>query len=216
MSPKKKVAGAKAIATSPAPQVVSTAGAIVTEIELRPGERDNANLAYIERLADAWNIIQDHYVFNAIQSELPLGITANADESGNQHPFDLEAYRKALATSSATYTAGINLFWVDIQWSPTPGVPLRISAIEQMSNTTFKTPCPINDVHIAVPGPDFDPLTHKGALLRVSPEEVTGAIVLAIARDITNNEDDSVLRQWKRTVLSTTGTFKILPTASQR
>ena len=48
--------------------------------------------------------------------------------------------------------------------------------------------------------------------MRVSPEEVTGAIVLA-ARDIDNNEDISVLRAWKRSVLSTTGMFKILPTA---
>jgi len=49
----------------------------------------------------------------------------------------------------------------------------------------------------------------------VSPEEVTGAIVLA-ARDIDNNEDISILRAWKRSVLSTTSMFKILPTATAK
>ena len=57
---------------------------------------------------------------------------------------------------------------------------------------------------------------HKGALLRVSPGEVTWAIVFAIARDIENNEDIGVLQAWKRSVLSTTGMFKLLPTAAAR
>ena len=42
---------------------------------------------------------------------------------------------------------------------------------------------------------------------------MTGAIVFAIARDIKNNEDISVLQAWKRSVLSTTDMFKLLPTS---
>ena len=189
---------------------------IVTEIELRPGERDNSNLAYIEKLAEAWALIQDHDVFRGIQSAAPLAITDDVADSGSQHPFELISYTRALASGSQTYTAGINLFWIDLQWSATPGVPLRATAIDQMARTTFRSPCQINDVHIAVADVSFNPLMHKGALLRVSPEEVTGAIVFAIARDIENNEDIGVLQAWKRSVLSTTGMFKLLPTATAR
>ena len=39
-------------------------------------------------------------------------------------PFDFEFYEGALKTASKSYTAGINLFWIDLQWSATPGVPL--------------------------------------------------------------------------------------------
>ena len=210
---------AKALAAAPPPVVrpaVAGSVGIVTEIELRPGERDNSNLAYIEKLAEAWARIQDHDVFRGIQSAAPLAITDDVADSGSQHPFELISYTRALASGSQTYTAGINLFWIDLQWSATPGVPLRASAIDQMARTTFRSPCQINDVHIAVADVSFNPLMHKGALLRVSPEEVTGAIVFAIARDIENNEDIGVLQAWKRSVLSTTGMFKLLPTATAR
>jgi hypothetical protein len=40
--------------------------------------------------------------------------------------------------------------------------------------------------------------------------------VFIIARDIENNEDISVLQAWKRSVLSTTGTCKLLPTSTAR
>jgi hypothetical protein len=52
--------------------------------------------------------------------------------------------------------------------------------------------------------------------LRVSPEEATGAIVLAIARDIPNSEADEVLQGWKQIALSTTCAFKVMPSASDR
>lgn len=217
MPPKKKAAKTPAVAAAvpvPGPGA-GIGGGIATHVELHAGEKDNANLAYIERLANAWDVIKDHDVFRGIQSELPLTISGSQADCGTQHPFDLASCKQALA-ASGTYTAGVNLFWIDLQWSSTPGVPLRISAIEQMAKTMFKQPTVITEVHIAVPDPDFNPLMHMGALLRVSPEEITGAVVLAIARDITNNECDAVLRTWRRHVLSTSGRFQILPTATAR
>jgi len=95
-------------------------------------------------------------------------------------------------------------------------VPLRVTAIEQMTKTMFKEPVAINEIHIAVPGPEFNPLMHKGALLRVSPEEITSAFALAIARDIANNECESVLRTWRKFALSATGKFVVLRTATER
>ena len=80
----------------------------------------------------------------------------------------------------------------------------------------FKEPAAINEIHIAVPGPEFNPLMHKGALLRVSPEEITSAFALAIARDIANNECESVLRTWRKFALSATGEFVVSWTATER
>ena len=57
------------------------------EIELRPGEQDNANLPYIEKLAAAWSLIQDHDMFRDIQAAQPVGITGDATASGPQMPF---------------------------------------------------------------------------------------------------------------------------------
>ena len=80
------------------------------EIELLPGEKDSANLAYIEKLANAWACIEEHDLFHNIQGAKPAGITANATESGTQSPFDLKSYRAALKTAGQSYTAGINFF----------------------------------------------------------------------------------------------------------
>lgn len=185
-------------------------------IELHPGEKDNTNLAYIEKLAQAWSCIEHHDVFRGIQAATPAQITTDANQSGTQAPFDLKDYHAALQTAAQSYTAGINLFWVNLQWSATPGVPLRVAAIENLAQTTFRQPVSIGTVHVAVTGPQYNPLEHKGALLRVSPEELTGAYVLAIARDIRNNEPNEVLLAWKQYVLSTTCVFKVLPLSTDR
>ena len=168
---------------------------------------------YIEKLAAAWSLIQHHDLFRDIQAAQPIGITGDAAASGTPLPFDFEFDQGALKTASKSYTAGINLFWIDLQWSATPGVPLRVSAIEQMARDMFRLPTAIGAIRFAVSGPEYNPLKHQGALLRVSPEEVTGAFVLAIARDIQNSEPDDILRAWKQVALSTTCVFKVLPSA---
>ena len=212
----KAQAGQKLPGPGPGGMEENLATVKTAEIELRPGEQDNANLPYIEKLAAAWSLIQDHDLFRDIQAAQPIGITGDAAASGTQMPFDFEFYEGALKTASKSYTAGINLFWIDLQWSATPGVPLRVSAIEQMARDMFRLPTAIGAIHIAVSGPEYNPLKHQGALLRVSPEEVTGAFVLAIARDIQNSEPDDILRAWKQVALSTTCVFKVLPSASDR
>ena len=47
--------------------------------------------------------------------------------------------------------------------------------------------------------------------MRVSPEEITGAYLIAVARDIEKNEPDELLQQWERHILSTTCKFVVLP-----
>ena len=70
--------------------------------------------------------------------------------------------------------------------------------------------------HIAVDSNDHNPLENKGALHCVSPEEMTPAQLLAMARDIHNNESVEVLRGWAQAAKSASGTFKKLDTPSKR
>ena len=144
------------------PEPMAAAQLRAVEIELLPGEEDSANLAYIEKLANAWACIQERDLFRDIQGAKPAGIMANANESGTQSPFDLKSYRAALKTAGQSYTAGVNFFWIDLMWSATPGVPLRVSAIELMAKTTFGKPTPLGTIHVAVPDHEYNPLERKG------------------------------------------------------
>jgi hypothetical protein len=45
------------------PEPVAAAQLRAVEIELLPGEEDSANLAYIEKLANAWACVQEHDLF---------------------------------------------------------------------------------------------------------------------------------------------------------
>ena len=129
-------------------------------MELPNGEADKANLSYIDLVQKAKDVIDNHPLFRNIESELPLQITANKTESGVQTPFDGEECKHALRAQSKMYTCGVNLFWINFLWSPTPGVPLRCSAIETLSNSKFAEPCILESVHVAVLDKDFDPLVH--------------------------------------------------------
>ena len=181
-------------------------------IELAQGEKDHANLTYITKVHEALTKIKDHPCFAMIEQSDALSV----GEGGSQSPFDLKDFKTAISGPSLSYTAGINLFWCDFLWTATPGVPVRLSAIMNMSETLYKQPCALQDLVIAVESNEVNPLTQKGSLLRVSPEEMTSAFLFAIARDIQNSESNEVLLGWKRSILDTTGTFKLVPTSKDR
>ena len=49
-------------------------------------------------------------------------------------------------------------------------------------------------VHVGVPrDPGYQPHVHKGALKQVSPEEITAAYILAIARDVEKQEGEEIM-----------------------
>ena len=60
----KAQAGQKLPGPGPGGMEENLATVKTAEIELRPGEQDNANLPYIEKLAAAWSLIQDHDLFS--------------------------------------------------------------------------------------------------------------------------------------------------------
>ena len=184
-------------------------------MELRTGETDRSNTEYLLALEDALNVIDAHPVLKDMAAESPRGISDTATDTGFQSVFDQGHYVKAI--KSGTYTAGCNLFWVDMRWSATPGVPLRLTAVQQLADNLFAEPTPYpGALHVAMT-PSESPLDHTGAWRCVSPEELHHAMIFAIAdavrTDPTNHE---LLNNWKRCALSTTITFKNLETAEAR
>ena len=111
---------------------------------------------------------------------------------------------------------GINFAWANHTFSATPGVPVRMSAVEQVRNNVFRIPCALESFHVAVPSCGFAVNQHKGGLMRVSPEEIAAAFLLAIARDITRKGTKEVLNRWYKFVRSTTCNFVLLPSEMDR
>ena len=215
MPPKRRVvakaAGAAIVAAvPPAPN-----GALGFSLELRHGEVDRANTDYKLALENALETLEGHDIFkNMVQCE-PREISDSAQDTGFQCVFDNDLYMKAIA--SGTYTAGGNLFWLDFRWSATPGVPLRLDAVKDLASNLFKKPTPYpGSLHVAVT-PGFMPLNHKGAWFSMSPEELAHAMVFAMADAVKRESGNTdYLNAWKRCALSTTFTFKVLPTAEAR
>ena len=213
MPPKKNSAAAKAVAKAAAAAAPGDVGDF--SLELRHGEVDRANADYLQAVEVALDTLKGHALFNNMVQEETRGITNTVADTGFQSVFDADLYNKAIA--SGTYTAGGNMFWVDLRWSATPGVPLRLQAVRTLASTLFQSPTPYpGALHIAVT-PGYEPLLHRGAWNSVSPEELAHAMIFAVA-DAVRTEPDNIdrLNAWKRCLLSTTFTFKLLATAQQR
>ena len=199
MPPRGRGRGATKATTAAAP-----AAADVDEQLFQPNSECNAQLAV--RIRDALSTITGKDLFFDIVHALPLDITGDLD-SGVQAPFQESAYRTAMTTHN-TYTCGCNLFWTRFDFSPNPGVPVRMTAIDTLMSFYFSTPSPMpRPVVISIKDKGINPLTQRGILRAISPEEIRCAMLFAIARDIERGAPDGDLSAWRCHVLSTTTQF---------
>ena len=178
MPPKGSGAKAKAKAkakanAAPAQAQQPQGGGLTINVELKAGETDSSNSTFLEDVIKAKDLVLAHPLFHGIVALDPLPISSDS-ESGSVPPFEPEDYKKAIK-ARGEYTAGVNGFWQDYLWTPTPGVPVRRKALATLTETTFKTPASLT-LHFAVESEDFNPLNHKGALQRVSPEGLCRAV----------------------------------------
>ena len=181
-------------------------------IELRGGEKDPQNVAYHAAVLEAWQIVQGHAVFDSIDTQDPLSIAMG----GTQAPFSQKELETSCSGELQAYTCGINFSWVNLLYSATPGIPIRMAAVQEVTEKTFLEPTPMESLSIGIPSHDYKVKSHKGALMRVSPEEMTSAFIMAVARDITNGAPKDVLLKWRSTILSTPCKFVILATPMDR
>lgn len=95
-------------------------------LELRQGKVDHVNHDYLLALEGALDTLNGHPLFRNMVEEEPRAITKcnsveDCSDTGFQSVFDPKLYEKAI--TSGTYTAGGNLFWIDLRWSATPVCP---------------------------------------------------------------------------------------------
>lgn len=158
-------AAAAGAAAPPAPKRRKGAGAAAdVAVETPAVTIDNSvNEALLAAFVADMNVIKGHPVFKNIESASALDIDANKKElSGYQATFDHTAYDNAMA-AVGKYKCGINFFWLNLLWTPCPGVPLSDSRIELLVAQYFTVPSPMPlDLLIAVPGAAYKPLQHKG------------------------------------------------------
>ena len=146
------------------------------------------NVDFIKQLTLAWGLVSTHPMFARVAHKLPTS-TQTICLRWVAKKLSQAAWAKWSFCPDRTYTCAINLAWVDFQWSATPGVPVRMAALERLRDTAFKSPCPAPQVHVAVPKEaEYQPDMHKGGLKQVSPEKITAAYIMAIARDITRRK----------------------------
>ena len=164
---------------------------------------DTGNEALYKQMTDNLAAIMETTHFNRILNVAALTIKGG----GYQAPYDPAAYKAAMATAGM-YKCGFNFFHTNLSWSPTPSIPLVEGRIDMLGAYYFKAPSPMPfDLVLRAPNDEFDPLTHRGALECVSPEEIKIAFIRAVARDI---QSDDALKQWRKVALSTSVIFKKL------
>ena len=192
MGPKgtKKKAAAAAAPAEPA-------AAAAADFSLRASD---AGRGYLLELENALATING---FHSMVGEEPR--TGSAAETGFT-VLDNESYQRGIASGS--YTAGGNLLWLDLHW-PSTGVPLRLHVAKYLSNTAFAEPRPYpGALHVAV-AQGYSPLNHRGWLHGVSPEEISHAMIFAVAGAARSDAGNTqLLSAWKQCLLSTAFTSR--------
>jgi hypothetical protein len=213
MSPRKKQAR---VGSPEDPQHNNGGNTIV--LELPDGEVGRANANHHVRLHAALAVLSACDLLADISTESPLNMAAKnlAEASGLQAPFAQGSYDASMSKNSE-YTAGINIFWHDWNYTAIPGIPLRSNAVDALLEHYFQTPARFPGMlYISVPSPTYAPLEHKGALQSVSPEEIRAAFSIAFARDVAAGAPESVVREWIKSSLSCTATFVVDATPPQK
>ena len=178
-----------------------------TPVNLEGVDKINAKL--FVAVANDLNTIRFHWP--NIQDADPVEIDGDAKElSGFQAVFWEHQYDIAIKATSR-YKCAINFMWLNMLYSPTPGVPIQESRVEGLMDFYFKSPAPYPiELIIAVPSKEYPAAEHKGALLNVSTEEIKMAHLRAIARDITSKAPKCVLEKWRHSLLTVTAEFRVL------
>ena len=189
-------------------QVADPGGAgagVEVKVELVTGEKDAQNLGFHTEVQAAWSEVTAK--FTGIESEDPLSIT----EGGSHTPFSQTDLEAALQATRDTHVCGINFAWVNALFSAAPGVPVRMPAVKQVRDNVLRELCALEHFHVAIPSKDYAVAAHKGGLMRVSPEEIAAAFILAVASDIQKQKPDDLLQKWYTQLRPTTCVCVLLP-----
>ena len=139
-------------------------------IELNSDEKDPQNVTYHATVLDAWKIVQGHSVFDGIDTQDPLSIA----NGGTQAPFSQKELEMSCSGGLQAYTCGINFTWMNPLFSATPGIPIRMAAVQEVVDKTFSEPKPMESLTIGIPTHDYKVKNGRSAFILASPERRTG------------------------------------------
>ena len=128
---------------------------------------------------------------------------------GFMAPVDEDVLKARVADASFTdpvvLTGGVNILWANPLTSLTPNVAINGAAIEKFMANTWPT---------GVVRPLTEPIDFclemplkKGGLTRVSPDETQHALILQVAKRISEGADEAEMERWRRCLLSASGRF---------
>ena len=160
------------------------------------------NHDYLEELNAAVTLVRGHEQCDDLINLPPLEL----GKGGTLAPFTMSQYDKVLKDKLAqSFDCGGNMFWVDPFFAVLYGIPYSMKRVLSVANHRFATPSPF-PFPIAIPikahVKDWKPMDHKGALQHQTPEEMIHAWYFALARDIKEQKEHSVIQEWKRFALS--------------
>ncbi len=163
------------------------------------------------RMEENMLIIKRHPVFKKIVEAAPLSIS----RGGHEEPFSSDSYHPSLK-QTGMYSCSVNLMWLDFKYLAMPGIPIQARAIEEARLQYFRTPSLYPKVIvISSPSDRFNPMEHKGALERVTPAELTYAMVEAIRLDVDAGREDC-LKAWRNMILTVSGRFQVFRTFEEK
>ena len=164
--------------------------------------------AHLVKVHAALALIRNCPIFAGLNSSQPLAL----NKGGSEHPYAVEDAKVVLATCKP-FTAAGNFMWLDHTWLVNHRVPMNRGQIKHLMNTKFPYDAPPKRspfrtvVALSSAGEDASNVL----LQRLSPEELDHAELFSVAKAIESNVGDSVLREWRRLLLSHPMEFVVIP-----
>ena len=102
-----------------------------------PADGLDVNIEYKTKFANALTLIRCHKVFAEASSSPALGFA----DGGVTLPFkETDFHNQMTISTTKQYEAGSNVFWLNLSWSPDPGVPIIEGNIRKLQSRYFATP----------------------------------------------------------------------------
>ena len=126
----------------------------------------------------------------------------------NQEPFKMMSYQAAMQ-ATGTYEAACHMWWLNLRHRCNPSVPVNGKAVRDLKAQHFKEPSRVYPITVvvALESTMVNPMTMKGGLIRVSPEELEEAFLLRVAEAIDSGASEEEMDLWKAAMLSVTISF---------
>ena len=164
----------------------------------------NPNVEWHSNVQLALDAIRGYFGENIHQED------ALSVREGFMAPCDSEELKAKLDDTSLIdpiiMTCGVNILWASPLESLTPNVAVNTSAIEMFIANTWPPGVvrPLNEpIDFRLDSVPFS----KGGLTRLSPDEPQHALILQVARRITDGAPADEMAIWKKCLLSATGRF---------